>query len=127
MSQVEVTQLRWAGANLRRVGHVTVETEEIVAQLETDRYAVLYLRSGEKMLVQEALEEIERLSALTQTQREVIKRFKREMRECKAIGMSVDQAFAALWEEISTRVKLSESEQADLYQELLDWTKRWLK
>ena len=126
-SQVEVTQLQWAGQNLKRLGSVVVDANDIVARAETDSYSVLYLRSGEKLLVQEPLDEIERLALLTETQRQVMKRFKREIRECKASGMSIDQAFAALWEEISSKVKLSEGEQADLYQELLDWTKRWLK
>ena len=127
MSQVEVTQIQRAGASLRRVGPVTIDTDQIVARMELEQYAVLYLRSGEKLLVKEPLEEIERLRALTQTQRDVMKRFKREIRECKAIGMSVENAFAALWEEISIRARLSEGEQAELFQQLLAWTKRWLK
>lgn len=122
-----MTELRWAGKNLRRVGPFPLDTDEVLARAETDSYSVLYLRSGEKLLVQEGLQEIERLAHFNETQREVVKRFKREMRECKSMGMSVEQAFAGLWEEIATRVKLSEGEQATLYQELLDWTKRWLK
>ena len=127
MSQVELTQLRWAGKNLKQVGTVIVQSDDIVARLESKHHSVLYLGSGEKILVQESLDEIDRLTAVPQTQRELLKRFKRDIRECKAMGMSVDQAFAALWEEISTRAKLSEEEQGALYQELLEWTKRWLK
>src|SRR4051812_28997709 len=120
MSHVELTQLQWAGRNLKRVGSVTIETQDIVARAQTDRYSVLYVSSGEKILVHETLEEIERLSLFNQTQKEVVKRFKRDMRECKATGMPVDQAFAAVWEEAAIHVKLPESEQAALYQELLD-------
>jgi len=127
MSQVEVTRLQWAGKNLKVLGPIVIQPDEIVAQAETDSHTVLYLRSGEKLLVQEPLEEIERLTLLTETQRQVLKRFKREMRDCKASGVPVSQAFAGLWEEISTEVKLSEGEQAELYRELLEWTKRWLK
>jgi hypothetical protein len=127
MSQVELTQLQWAGQNLKRIGPVTVETAEIVASAETDHYSVLYLRAGDKVLVKEGLDEIERLSQMKEAHREVVKRFKREIRECKAMGMSVDEAFAALWEELSTELRFDEGEQSRLYQELLDWTKRWLK
>jgi hypothetical protein len=125
--RLEMTQLQWAGKNLRRTGSICIDVDEIVARAETDHYSVLYLRSGEKVLVRESLAEIERLQHLTDTQREVLKRFKREMRECKAIGMSIDQSFAALWEEIATEVDLSVDDLPKLYRELLDWTKRWLK
>ena len=127
MSQVELTQLQWAGSNLRRIGTITVETADIVARADLDRYSVLYLRSGQKVFVKEPVQEIERMAALTEAQRETIKRFKRDIRECKAMGISVDQAFAGLWEEIASRGEGSEAEQARLYQELLEWTKRWLK
>ena len=127
MSQVELTQLQWAGQNLRKAGPFTIQTEEVVAQAETGHYCVLYLRSGEKVMVRESLAEIERLSVLSQTQRDIEKRFKREMRQCKTMGVPVDEAFSALWEDVSSGVKLPEAEQAELYQHLLDWTKRWLK
>ncbi len=125
--RLEMTQLHWAGQNLRRAGPVVIDAEQIVARAETDHYSVLYLRSGDKVLVRESLEEIERLELLTDTQREVLKRFKRDIRECKAMGMSVDQSFAALWEEISAEAQLPDEQLGKLYRELLDWTKRWLK
>ena len=127
MSEVELTQLEWAGHNLRRLGTRSFETAEIVARADTNHYSVLYLRSGEKVLVRETLAEIERMSMVSATQRDAIKRFKRQMRECKGSGMPVDQAFAVLWEELGTQLKLDEQEQASLYRTLLDWTKRWLK
>ena len=112
MSQVELTQLQWAGKNLKKLGTIAVRTEEIVARAETSRYSVLYLRSGEKLLVQEALEEIEQRSQLSETHRELVKRFKRDMRECKAMGMSVNEAFAALWEPIAVELRCGEDEQS---------------
>jgi hypothetical protein len=125
--RLELTQLCWAGKNLRRVGPILIETEQIVAQAETAHYSVLYLRCGNKVLVREGLGEINRLQHLTDTARTVLKRFKRDIRECKTMGMSIDQSFAALWEEIATEVELPEQELRQLYNELLDWTKRWLK
>lgn len=127
MSQIKVTKVRREGDCAVEMDRLSLDTEEVVARAATDRYSVLYLRSGEKLFVKEALEEIERMSLFTETQREIVKRFKREIRECKAVGMSVDQAFAGLWEEVAAEAALSESDQAQLYQELLDWTKRWLK
>src|SRR5690349_6088640 len=126
-SRLEMTRLQWAGKNLRRTGPVQIDLQDVVARVQSDHYSVLYLRSGEKILVRESLEEIERLRHLTETQREVLKRFKRDIRECKAMGMSVENSFAALWEEVATQVQLPEEELSKLYKELLDWTKRWLK
>jgi len=106
---------------------VLVELDQVAAQAQTERYAVLYLRSGEKLLVEESLAEIQDAARFTELQRELRKRFKREIRDHKNAGISIDQAFAALWEEISAEVTLPESELARLYEDLLTWTKRWLK
>src|ERR1041385_7097879 len=59
MAQVELTQLLWAGENLRGAGKTMVEMEDVVARAETDRYSVLYLRSGRKLFIEERLEEID--------------------------------------------------------------------
>ena len=56
MSRLELTQLHWAGLNLRQVGPVVVESDDIIARASTNRHSVLYLRSGEKVLVLESLE-----------------------------------------------------------------------
>jgi hypothetical protein len=62
-----------------------------------------------------------------EVRRQVSKRFKREMRERKAAGQSVARVFGQLWEELAADAPLPEHEHAELYHELLAWTKRWLK
>ncbi len=127
MSQVEVTKLQRAGTGLKQAGKVAIQTRDIVAQAETGDCSVLYLRSGEKLLVQEGLDQIERQKHASETQHEIVKLFKRRMRICKGQSMPVDEAFGAVWQETSAELKLDHEEQAKLFQELLDWTKRWLK
>ena len=127
MGVLQLIQLERAGHNLRRLGPITIDPEAIVARAETDLYSVLYLRSGQKLIVQETLDEIDEAGLTAQRRRELTKRFKRELRECKAMRVPVDQAFAALWDDLSGRAALPEPELRGLYQELLDWTKRWLK
>lgn len=127
MSRIELTQVQRAGHNLRRIGSFVLDTREIVAHAQGPGYAVLYLRAGGKVFVQESLEEIDGMIRLTATERATVKRFKRSLRECKAMGVPVDQAFAALWEEVAAEANLSDSQQGSVYQELVSWTKRWLK
>jgi hypothetical protein len=127
MSRIELTQVQRAGHNLRGVGPIVIDTREIVARAQASSYAALYLRAGGKVFVRESLEEIDSMVRLTATERTLVKRFKRSLRECKAMGVPVDQAFAALWEEVAAEANLSDTQQGSVYQELVNWTKRWLK
>lgn len=127
MCRVELTRLEWVGEDRRCASRVSVDLESVAAQAQTADCSVLYLRSGEKLFVQETLEEIERLRSLKQVHAELSKRCKREIRKRRSAGLSTNEAFACAWEEISAGAKLSEDELAALYQELLTWTKRWLK
>lgn len=127
MSQVEMTRVRRTRDGIRKAGTVRIDPQQILARAATDDYSVLYLSTGEKILVRERIEEVDRLKVAVEIEREVIKRFKREIRSCKAMGMRVDFAFATLWEEIVARGELSEDEAARVYRELIRWTKRWLK
>ncbi|MHC1768425.1 MAG: hypothetical protein AB9869_29815 [Verrucomicrobiia bacterium] len=127
MSCIEVTQVERAGSKLRRVGLIAVDPRQIVARAQTPDYTALYLRPQRKVFVHETLEEIEGLIRHMGTQRILIKRFKRSIRESKAMGIPVDQAFAALWEEIVAEGNLTDAQLGDSYQALVNWTKRWLK
>jgi hypothetical protein len=109
------------------MGPISVNSDEVAALAQTARYSVLYLRSGVKVLVEEPVAEIDRLRISAQRRRDITKRFKREMRECKAIRMPVDRAFAMAWEALTNRAGLTEAELAELYHSLLEWTRRWLK
>lgn len=127
MSCIELTQVERAGANLRQVGPIVIDTRQIVARAQTPGYTALYLHPERKVFVKETLEEIEGLIQFTGTQRVLVKRFKRSIRESKAMGVPVDQAFAALWEEVVAEGNLTDAQLGDLYQALVNWTKRWLK
>jgi hypothetical protein len=127
MCRVELTRLKWLGQDWRCATRVRVDLEAVAAQAQTAECSVLYLRSGEKLFIQETLEEIERLRSLKQVHSELSKRCKREIRKRRSAGLSTNQAFASAWEEVSAEAKMSEDELATLYQELLTWTKRWLK
>lgn len=127
MSCIELTQVERAGSKLRQVGPLVIDPRQIVARVQTPVYTALYLRPERKLFVEETLEEIEGLIRLMGTQRTLAKRFKRSIRESKAMGIPVDQAFAALWEEIVAEGNLTDAQLGDIYQELVNWTKRWLK
>lgn len=127
MSCIELTQVERAGSNLRQVGLIVIDPQQIVARAQTPGYTALYLRPERKVFVEETLEEIEGLIRIMGTQRTLAKRFKRSIRESKAMGIPVDQAFAALWEEIVAEGNLTDAQLGDTYQELVNWTKRWLK
>jgi hypothetical protein len=50
-------------------------------------------------------------------------RFQRSLRSCVRRGFSVEEAFGMIWEETWEEVILSEREQSELYEELIDWAK----
>ena len=127
MRRAELTRLKAVGHDRCHASRVLVDLESVAAQAQSSHGSVLYLRSGEKLFVQETLEEIERLRSVRFGHAELIKRCKREIRKRRAAGLSTDQAFASAWEEVSAGANVSEDELAALYQEMLAWTKRWLK
>jgi hypothetical protein len=51
-------------------------------------------------------------------------RFQRSLRSCVRRGFSVEEAFGMIWEETWEEVILSEREQSELYDELIDWAKK---
>jgi hypothetical protein len=51
-------------------------------------------------------------------------KFQRSLRSCVRRGFSVEEAFGMIWEETWEEVLLSEREQSELYEELIEWTKR---
>jgi hypothetical protein len=51
-------------------------------------------------------------------------KFQRSLRGCVRRGFSVEESFGMIWEETWEEVALSEREQAELYEELIDWAKK---
>ncbi|MBI4662455.1 MAG: hypothetical protein HY735_26865 [Verrucomicrobia bacterium] len=50
--------------------------------------------------------------------------FQRALTKCVAKGFSVEECFGAVWEETLEQTELPESQQAKLYDQLIDWAKR---
>jgi hypothetical protein len=51
-------------------------------------------------------------------------RFQRSLRSCVRRGFSIEESFGMIWEETWEEVALSEREQAELYEELIEWAKK---
>ena len=50
-------------------------------------------------------------------------KFQRSLRCCVNRGFSVEESFGMIWVETWEEISLSEQEQAELYDELIDWAK----
>ena len=50
-------------------------------------------------------------------------RFQRSVQNCVRRGFSVEESFGVIWEETLEEIRLSEIEQARLYEELIEWAK----
>jgi hypothetical protein len=50
-------------------------------------------------------------------------KFQRSLRSCVRRGFSVEESFGMIWEETWEEISLTEREQAELYEELIDWAK----
>ena len=51
-------------------------------------------------------------------------RFQRSLRSCLRRGFSVEEAFGMIWVETWEEISLTEEEQSELYDELIDWVKK---
>ena len=51
-------------------------------------------------------------------------KFQRSLRCCVRRGFSVEESFGMIWVETWEEVALSELEQSELYEELIDWAKK---
>lgn len=51
--------------------------------------------------------------------------FKRSLKSCIRRDFSVAECFGTIWQETLEEISIPESEQRALYQELLQWAKRW--
>ena len=51
-------------------------------------------------------------------------RFQQSLRSCVRRGFSVEEAFGMIWEETWEEVAVTEEEQSELFDELIDWAKR---
>ena len=54
-------------------------------------------------------------------------RFQCALSQCVRRGFCVEEAFGIIWEETIEQVELSHSEQNELYPELIQWAKRWMR
>jgi hypothetical protein len=53
-------------------------------------------------------------------------RFQRSLRQCVRRRFSVAECFGVIWEETLDEIALSDEEQSELYEELIDWAKQRL-
>jgi hypothetical protein len=53
-------------------------------------------------------------------------RFQTALRQCVRRRFSVAECFGVIWEETLEDITLTEKEQSELYEELIDWAKRRL-
>jgi len=51
-------------------------------------------------------------------------KFQRSLRSCVRRGFSLEESFGMIWEETWEEVILSERDQAELYEELIEWAKK---
>lgn len=54
-------------------------------------------------------------------------KFQRSLRACLRRGFSLEESFGMIWVETWEEISLSESEQGELYEELIKWAKNWPK
>ena len=50
-------------------------------------------------------------------------RFQRSLRACVRRGFSIEESFGMIWEETWDEISLTEREQSELYEELINWAK----
>jgi hypothetical protein len=64
-------------------------------------------------------------TALPVTRKEQFRqKFQRSLRACVRRGFSVEESFGMIWVETWEEVALSEKEQAELYEEMIEWARR---
>jgi hypothetical protein len=51
-------------------------------------------------------------------------KFQRSLRSCVRRGFSVEESFGMIWVETWEEIALTEREQAELYDELINWAKK---
>ncbi len=54
------------------------------------------------------------------------KRFQRSVRECIRHGFSMEESFGVIWNETLDENPLTETQEFELYQEMLAWAKQYL-
>jgi hypothetical protein len=50
-------------------------------------------------------------------------KFQRSLRACMRRGFSVEESFGMIWEETWEEIALSDAEQCELYEQLIEWAK----
>lgn len=51
-------------------------------------------------------------------------KFQRSLRACVRRGFSVEESFGMIWVETWEEISLSEREQSELYEEMIEWAKK---
>ena len=51
-------------------------------------------------------------------------KFQRSLRACVRRGFSVEESFGMIWVETWEEISLTEREQSELYEEMIDWAKK---
>jgi hypothetical protein len=51
-------------------------------------------------------------------------KFQRSLRTCVRRGFSVEESFGMIWVETWEEVSLTEREQSELYEEMIEWAKK---
>jgi hypothetical protein len=51
-------------------------------------------------------------------------RFQRCLRACVRRGFSIEESFGMIWEETWEEIALTDAEQCELYEELIEWAKK---
>ncbi len=51
-------------------------------------------------------------------------KFQRSLRSCIRRGFSVEESFGMIWEETWEEIELTDREQCELYEELINWAKK---
>ena len=51
-------------------------------------------------------------------------KFQRSLRACVRRGFSVEESFGMIWVETWEEIALTEREQSELYEEMIDWAKK---
>ena len=64
-------------------------------------------------------------SAMPLSRKELFRqKFQRSLRACVRRGFSVEESFGMIWVETWEEVSLSEREQSELYEEMIEWAKK---
>jgi hypothetical protein len=62
-----------------------------------------------------------------QAKQQFRERFQRSLRSCLRRGFCIEESFGMIWMETWEEVPISEEEQGQLYEELIQWAKKAVK